>query len=87
MLFGLVLVEVGAAAAQSVLLVHEQHGADGALRLQVHVVHQAHRLHHHGHARAVVDRAGAEVPGVEVRADEDDLIGLLAAAELRHDVR
>ena len=34
------------------------------------------------HVAAVVEGAGAEVPRVEVRADDHDLVGLLAAADL-----
>ena len=35
----------------------------------------AHGLHHHGGARRVVDRAGAGMPRVEVRAEHHELVG------------
>jgi hypothetical protein len=46
----------------------------------------ARRLDHHRRIGAVVLRAGAEVPGIEVRAEQHDLIGPFASAELRHHV-
>jgi hypothetical protein len=86
-LVALVIGEVGPPAVQSVLLVHEEDAANGSLRRQAHLFQQPHRLHHHGHAGTVIDRAGAEVPGVEVAADEDDLVRPFAAADLRDHVR
>ena len=44
------------------------------------------RLHHDRRAGGVVGRAGAAVPGVEVRADHHDFIGLVGAGNVRDDV-
>src|SRR5439155_18952366 len=42
-------------AAQSVLFIHPRDDADGALRLQLELLHEVRGLHRAGDARAVVD--------------------------------
>ena len=70
----------------AVLLVGEEHDAHRAARPQVELLHQPHRLPRHDAAAAVVGRARADVPRVEVAADDDDLVRQLAAAHLADDV-
>ncbi len=40
------------------------------------------RFHRDGDSGAVVDRAGAQVPGIEVSGDDDELLGMLAALQI-----
>ena len=77
--------EIGAAAGAAGLLVAEPDDADRAAR--------AARLHHllrrrgdDGDARRIVDRAGAEVPAVEVAADEDHARRRIGAGHVGDDV-
>ena len=77
---------VGLAALQAVLLVGEEDDADGAPRLLRHEADLPRGLDDDAAARRVVDRAGAEVPRVEVRAEQDDLLRPLAAGDLADDV-
>src|SRR5690606_14995518 len=65
---------------QALLLTAPQRDADGAARLDADLLEDAHGLHHHRHAGAVVGRAAAGVPGVHVRAEHHHFIGLGAAA-------
>ena len=41
---------------------------------------------HHSHIAPVIERSGAEVPGIEVATEDDEFIGLFAAANFRDDV-
>ena len=82
-----VALEVGASAGEAVLFVGEEHDAHRAARPQVELLHQPQRFPRHDAAAAVVCRAGADVPGIEVAADDDDFVGPLAAADLADDVR
>ena len=70
-------------AVQPLLLAGEQDEADRPLAACVPQRGQdAGRLQHDAAAGAVVGRALAEVPRVEVGADDDELVRLLAAADL-----
>ena len=80
------LIAIAVAAAHAVLFVREQHHAHGALRADVQLLHQARRFPRHHAADAVVRRARARIPRIEVAADEHDLLGLLAALDLADDV-
>ena len=79
---GEVPIAIAEAAAAAVLLVGPQHDADRPARPQIQLLHQAQRLPRHHAAAAIVGRSGADVPGVEVAADDDDFVRQLAAAEL-----
>ncbi len=77
---------VGARASEPVLFVGEEHHPHRASRRTL--AHHALRgREHDGDARAVVERAGAEVPRVEVRAEEHQLTREIGARHLAHDVR
>src|SRR5882724_10865287 len=65
-----------------VLFTGEEHEPDGALRLQARPGDDAGRLEGAHGAGAVVRGTGPEVPGVEVRADDDHLTRMLAATDL-----
>ena len=62
------------AAAGTVLFVHEQHSAHGALGLEAGGAEQAQGLHALRDAGAVVVGPLGEVPRVEVAADGDDFL-------------
>ena len=74
------------AAAQAVFLVGEQDDADGAPGSEPQLFHEAQRFPAHDTPAAVVGGAGPDVPGVEVAADDDDLVGQLASADLSDQV-
>ena len=77
-----VRVTVGEASPQPVLLVGEQHDAHRSSRAQVQCLHQPQRFPRDDAAAAIVDGAGAHVPGVEVTADQDDFVRTLAPDNL-----
>jgi hypothetical protein len=74
-------------AAQSVLFVGEQHDANRAPWSQLQRLQQPPDLPRRDRPSAIVSRAGANVPGIEVAADDDDLVRPLAPAHFRDDVR
>jgi hypothetical protein len=81
-----VRLRVGLAAGEAVFLVGKEDHADRAPRVRRHRNDLPRRLDRDAAARAVVDGSCAEVPGIEVRPEEHDLVGLLAADDLAHDV-
>src|SRR5690606_18078879 len=72
---GEVLGDVVGRADQALLLAAPQRDADGAARLGADRLEDAHGLHHHRDAGAVVGGAGGGVPGIHVRADHHHLVG------------
>ena len=82
----LVSIAVGQRAQTSVLLVRPQHDAKRAARPQVQLLHEAERFPRHDAPPAVVGRAGADVPGIEVPADDDHFVRSFAAADFADDV-
>ena len=75
-------VAIRVAAAQAVLLVREQHHAHGPPRADIQLLHQPRGFPRHDAPHAIVRRAGADVPRIEVAADEHDLVRQLAPANL-----
>ena len=69
-------------ADQPLFFSGEEYEPDGPLGLQPRLRDHARRLEGAHRARAVVGRAGPQVPGIEVRADDDDLARVLHAADL-----
>ena len=78
-----VLADIGPRAQQPLLLAAPQGNADGATRLRTDRREDAHGFHHDGAADGVVGRAGGSVPRVEMAAEHDHLVGLVAARDLR----
>ena len=78
--------EIGAPAGEAVFLVRIEHDSHRAARPQVELLHQPQRFPRHDAAAAVVGRAGADVPRIEVTAHDDDLIRPFPAADLADDV-
>ena len=81
--------DVGERAPQARLLAGVEDEADGAARADAALgegAEEARGVEDERDVAAVVERAAAEVPAVEVRAEDDDLVGLVAAAHLGDDV-
>ena len=73
---------VGLATLRAFFFGGEEHRADRAARDQAQAPQRRQRLHDDRAAGAVVLRPFADVPRIDVRADDDDLVGQLAAAQL-----
>ena len=73
---------VSLAAGAAGLLVHPRNHADGALGTQMEPLQQLRRFHGNHYAGAVVDRARAQVPGVEMSGQHNDLLGMLTALKI-----
>jgi len=73
---------IGLAAVQALLLVGEGDHTDGALRRLLEQADQVARSHGDAHARAVIDRAGAQVPRIQVTTDHHHFLRQAAAGDL-----
>src|SRR5690606_15889316 len=73
---------VGEATVQALFLVGEGDHADRARRTLGQVRDEPGRGHGDADAGGVVDRPGALVPGIQVAADQHDLVGPAAAGDL-----
>ena len=71
---------VGPRAEHALLFAAEQNEADGAARQQSAGFDGARGFDHQRGVAAVVQRAGAEFPGIQMRAENDDFVGLFVAA-------
>jgi hypothetical protein len=69
-----VLLHVAFGAEDALLFARPQADADGAARLDVERLEDAHHFHRDDGARAVVGGAGAGDPAIEMAADHDDLV-------------
>ncbi len=75
------LLDVFFRAIQALFFASKQNEANGAFGLYFGF-HQGTRRFEHGHrACAVVRGAGAEIPGIKMRANDDDLIGFFGAGD------
>ena len=86
-LVGAMLIAVRLPAASTVLLVGPQHDADRPPRPEIQLLHDPQRFPGHDAPSAIVGRTRADVPRIEVAADDDDLVRPLAAADLADHVR
>src|SRR5208282_2573376 len=68
-------------ALQALLFAAKQNEADGAAREQAAGLDGAGRFDDHRSVAAVVQRAGAEFPGIEMRTEDYDFVGLFVAAD------
>ena len=73
---------VGARAEQSFFLAAPQGDANSAARLHADGLQNANGFHGDGAAGGVVGGSGAAVPGVEMRAEHDDLAALVGTRNL-----
>ncbi len=67
----------------ALLLAGKQSEADGAPWNYTQVVKRPRQIDHHGRVDAVIFRARSQIPGIEMRANEHDLVRLLAATNFR----
>ena len=81
-----VFLRVGLPAAQAIFFIHPGDDTDRAPRMQAELLDKIRHLHRDGHARSIVDRAGAEIPGIEMPGNDDDLLGMLAAFQVADNV-
>src|ERR1019366_6048970 len=77
---------VSHAAPPAVLLVDPESDADGAPRFETEFLHEGHGLEAGDDGSAIVLRALADVPGIEVAAQDDHFLGMLPAGDLADDV-
>src|SRR5205807_2553650 len=82
----LVVFGVGSSAHQPVLFVHPRDHSDSSFGPKAEPLDQLSDLHSYCDACAVIDRAGAQVPRVQMTGDNDYLLGMLAAFNIRDDV-
>ena len=77
------LLRIGTAAPQALFLVGEGDHANRARRTPClrQCADQVPGRHRDGHARAIVDRAGAEIPGIQVAADHHHFVRLRTAGD------
>src|SRR5690606_23317506 len=73
---------IAATAGQAVFLVGEGHDPDAARGRARQVADQLAGRHRDADAGRVVDRAGTQVPGIQVPADQHDFVRTLAAGDL-----
>src|SRR5258708_38354514 len=73
---------VGFAAGASGFFVHPGDDAEGAGGAQVEALENFWGFHGHDYTGSVVDCAGAEVPGIGMAGDDDDLRGMLGTVEV-----
>ncbi len=78
---GFVRFGIHARTVEPLLFAGEEDKADGAPGLEVELGEGAGGFEHGHRAGAIVGGAGAEVPGVEMPADDDDFVGQLAAGD------
>src|SRR5690349_19191754 len=77
---------VGARTTRAVLFVGPEDETNGPPRLDAELLHQPERLPRDHASHAVVRRARADVPRVDVTTEHDNLVRLLAAADLGDDI-
>jgi hypothetical protein len=71
----------------AVFFVHPEDHADRPLWLEPALPNHVHRRERRHNAGAVVLRALAHVPAIDVSAEDDHLLGVFAADDLTHDIR
>src|SRR5690348_17393277 len=71
---------------RTLLLAAEKNEANGAPGDEPHGLDGSGRLNDEGGIAAIVERAGAKLPGVEVRPKNNDFIGSFAAANFADNV-
>ena len=80
------LISIRGDAAAAVLLVRPEDHANGPARAEVQLLPDPQRFPRHHASAAIIGRAGADIPRIEVAADDDHFVGPLAAADLADDV-
>ena len=73
---GRVVPGVGFAAAEAGFLVGPEHDTDGASGSEVQLAQDIHGFHGHDAAGRIIVGSVADVPGVDVAAKDDELVGM-----------
>ena len=84
--FGLVLFDVGERTEQALLFAIEQNEANGAARALAGTQDGFRSAEDAGGTHAVVGGAFGQIPGIEVRADDQNFLRVFAAANFSHGV-
>src|SRR5580693_10673738 len=77
---------VGDASGGSVFFVHPRDYAKSALGMQAELLAEICNLHGDGYACGVVNCTGAQIPRIEMSADDNDLLGMLGTFEVGNHV-
>src|SRR5690348_4022107 len=80
-------IAIGVAARAAVFFVGPEDDAQGAPGTEPKLVDQVRGFQRGDDAGAIVLRAGADIPGIDVAADDDNFFRLLAADDFADDVR
>src|SRR5438876_7774459 len=80
--FFLVILRVLLRTREAVLFVHPRDHANRSLRPQMKLLNQIRRFHLYSDARAVIDRARSQIPGIEMTRSDYDLLGVFAALDI-----
>ncbi len=83
---GRLILKISSAAAPAVLFIHPGDHADRAFRFEAELFDQLRGLHGDGHTRRIVNRAGAQIPRIEMAGHNDHLLRMLAAFEVGNHV-
>ena len=77
---------VSGRAEHALFFAGKQHEANRAARDGAGSVNHARRVNHHRGVAAVVERARAQFPGIEMRAEQDEFVRLFAPANFGDDI-
>jgi len=79
-------ISIGTAAHEAIFFIGEENAADGSFGLVAGFFEDAEDFHGVDAAGAVVVSALGDIPGVEVSAHEDNIVGEFASANFADDV-
>src|SRR5436190_16028908 len=82
----LLLLAIFAAADAAVLLVHVGDDPNGAFWLELEELYKESGLHRDDNAGTVIEGACAQIPRIEMAADDHDLVRLLTSLQVSDDV-
>ena len=85
--FGAVLFDVGARTEHALFLAAEEHEADRPPRHVAGLADGTRGGNDERGVAAVIERSRAEIPGIKVRAEDDEFVGQLATADLTDHIR
>src|SRR6202142_3428916 len=80
------LARIGPGAEHSLLFSGEQNKTNRAARNRARRLDDAGGVDHQGSVAAVVERARAKFPGIEMSAEDDELVGFFAASNFGDDI-
>src|SRR5438874_4075664 len=81
-----VVLRIGQCAGLAHFFIHPCNDAQRPFGMQVEFVNNLRALHRDNNTSAIVDRASAEIPRIEVPGYDYDLLGMFAALQIRYNV-